>query len=167
MGIEPTLLAWEARVLPLNYTRLVREFYGGTLATAIHSPNSGRITVITVLMVTTVGIVAWDDDEHCLLAAWDPSVLVKQSPKIPTGNASVRPPLKLRNPFSTGHCFLGNSELVSGPCSCYLARIPISRDTANPVFLIFSNFEYPASYCFRASVSRSEVSTSGVLLADS
>ena len=23
MGIEPTLLAWEAKVLPLNYTRLV------------------------------------------------------------------------------------------------------------------------------------------------
>ncbi len=22
MGIEPTLLAWEARVLPLNYTRI-------------------------------------------------------------------------------------------------------------------------------------------------
>ena len=27
MGIEPTLLAWEAKVLPLNYTRMVlREF---------------------------------------------------------------------------------------------------------------------------------------------
>lgn len=23
MGIEPTLFAWEAKVLPLNYTRLV------------------------------------------------------------------------------------------------------------------------------------------------
>jgi hypothetical protein len=27
MGIEPTFLAWEANVLPLNYTRLKREFY--------------------------------------------------------------------------------------------------------------------------------------------
>ena len=28
MGIEPTFLAWEANVLPLNYTR-VQRFYGG------------------------------------------------------------------------------------------------------------------------------------------
>ena len=28
MGIEPTLLAWEAKVLPLNYTRLFTGFYG-------------------------------------------------------------------------------------------------------------------------------------------
>jgi hypothetical protein len=27
MGIEPTLAAWEAAVLPLNYTRGVRELY--------------------------------------------------------------------------------------------------------------------------------------------
>lgn len=27
MGIEPTLVAWEATVLPLNYTRLVTRFY--------------------------------------------------------------------------------------------------------------------------------------------
>ena len=28
MGIEPTLAAWEAAVLPLNYTRAGRRFYG-------------------------------------------------------------------------------------------------------------------------------------------
>ncbi len=27
MGIEPTLSAWEAEVLPLNYTRAGKEFY--------------------------------------------------------------------------------------------------------------------------------------------
>ena len=27
MGIEPTLAAWEAAVLPLNYTRVCRQFY--------------------------------------------------------------------------------------------------------------------------------------------
>jgi hypothetical protein len=27
MGIEPTLAAWEAAVLPLNYTRAGRGFY--------------------------------------------------------------------------------------------------------------------------------------------
>jgi hypothetical protein len=26
MGIEPTLFAWEAKVLPLNYTRLVKHY---------------------------------------------------------------------------------------------------------------------------------------------
>ena len=29
MGIEPTLLAWKAKVLPLNYTRLIVEINGG------------------------------------------------------------------------------------------------------------------------------------------
>ena len=28
MGIEPTLSAWKAEVLPLNYTRLTRPLYG-------------------------------------------------------------------------------------------------------------------------------------------
>ena len=28
MGIEPTFLAWEANVLPLNYTRMCQPFYG-------------------------------------------------------------------------------------------------------------------------------------------
>ncbi len=27
MGIEPTLSAWEAKVLPLNYTRLMIELF--------------------------------------------------------------------------------------------------------------------------------------------
>ena len=27
MGIEPTLFAWEAKVLPLNYTRLVNRLF--------------------------------------------------------------------------------------------------------------------------------------------
>ena len=29
MGIEPTLVAWEATVLPLNYARLEPRFYSG------------------------------------------------------------------------------------------------------------------------------------------
>ena len=29
MGIEPTLFAWEAKVLPLNYTRLSNRFFEG------------------------------------------------------------------------------------------------------------------------------------------
>ena len=32
MGIEPTLAAWEAAVLPLNYTRGLGRFYGSLLA---------------------------------------------------------------------------------------------------------------------------------------
>jgi hypothetical protein len=30
MGIEPTLVAWEATVLPLNYARCGRRFYSGS-----------------------------------------------------------------------------------------------------------------------------------------
>ena len=34
MGIEPTLVAWEATVLPLNYTRLGRHSIGHARTTA-------------------------------------------------------------------------------------------------------------------------------------
>jgi hypothetical protein len=30
MGIEPTLLAWKAKVLPLNYTRIIKKMVGTT-----------------------------------------------------------------------------------------------------------------------------------------
>ena len=39
MGIEPTLAAWEAAVLPLNYTRVTRAVY----AAAWSVGNAGRI----------------------------------------------------------------------------------------------------------------------------
>ena len=45
MGIEPTLSAWEAEVLPLNYTRSVPE--GKThspLAGIVHHPRRMRLT---------------------------------------------------------------------------------------------------------------------------
>lgn len=32
MGIEPTLFAWEAKVLPLNYTRVGADYRSGSLA---------------------------------------------------------------------------------------------------------------------------------------
>jgi hypothetical protein len=35
MGIEPTLCAWEAQVLPLNYTRVVRNLFPGIPACAL------------------------------------------------------------------------------------------------------------------------------------
>ena len=37
MGIEPTLVAWEATVLPLNYTRRSIEFYSAC-TTNINNP---------------------------------------------------------------------------------------------------------------------------------
>ena len=55
MGIEPTLAAWEAAVLPLNYTRTALSFYGGTKGPAINGPYSGKIIVISNRVVTTVG----------------------------------------------------------------------------------------------------------------
>jgi hypothetical protein len=45
MGIEPTLAAWEAAVLPLNYTRLRPSFYGpavGIDKCGALRPASGR-----------------------------------------------------------------------------------------------------------------------------
>jgi hypothetical protein len=38
MGIEPTLAAWEAAVLPLNYARAGRELYVVTVGAAIRRP---------------------------------------------------------------------------------------------------------------------------------
>jgi hypothetical protein len=40
MGIEPTLVAWEATVLPLNYTRALLAH----LVAALLSPASRRLT---------------------------------------------------------------------------------------------------------------------------
>ncbi len=37
MGIEPTLAAWEAAVLPLNYTRIVENCTRGPVRAAIKS----------------------------------------------------------------------------------------------------------------------------------
>src|SRR4026207_297533 len=45
MGIEPTYSAWEADVLPLNYTRIGRGFYGSprfSLPPARAASQSGR-----------------------------------------------------------------------------------------------------------------------------
>jgi hypothetical protein len=55
MGIEPTSKAWEALVLPLNYTRTALSFYGGTKAPAIDSPNSEKTTIMSNTAVTTAG----------------------------------------------------------------------------------------------------------------
>jgi hypothetical protein len=38
MGIEPTLAAWEAAVLPLNYTRLKARFYSGPRCVGKRTP---------------------------------------------------------------------------------------------------------------------------------
>ena len=49
MGIEPTLAAWEAAVLPLNYTRIARLIYvllNGAATNAIRSANARRFTVL-------------------------------------------------------------------------------------------------------------------------
>lgn len=47
MGIEPTLVAWEATVLPLNYTRCVEPSGNPTIAqTQIASHSSHRPTLI-------------------------------------------------------------------------------------------------------------------------
>ena len=41
MGIEPTLEAWEAAVLPLNYTRLKGRHYSGS-GDSLQSRNEQR-----------------------------------------------------------------------------------------------------------------------------
>jgi hypothetical protein len=47
-GIEPSYAAWEAAVLPLNYTRELRDFNGGRVTAPIGTvpsdgvENSGR-----------------------------------------------------------------------------------------------------------------------------
>ncbi len=55
MGIEPTLAAWEAAVLPLNYTRMNDSFYSG-------SPARGNLAMaaplIAILCVAISGCVA-------------------------------------------------------------------------------------------------------------
>ena len=39
MGIEPTLAAWEAAVLPLNYTRLITQLYMRSCAAYCTGPG--------------------------------------------------------------------------------------------------------------------------------
>lgn len=62
MGIEPTALAWEARVLPLYDARRDRDFTRNTLSTATlpgstgmgarnHTPN---MVMVTASLVTTI-----------------------------------------------------------------------------------------------------------------
>ncbi len=46
MGIEPTFEAWEAPVLPLNYTREVRGFHHSTVGWFVESPSPGRGMVV-------------------------------------------------------------------------------------------------------------------------
>jgi hypothetical protein len=46
MGIEPTFEAWEAPVLPLNYTREVRGFHHSTVGRFVESPLDGRGMVV-------------------------------------------------------------------------------------------------------------------------
>src|SRR5262249_15570031 len=43
MGIEPTLAAWEAAVLPLNYTRAAFDLRGGPARSATQAPHAGQI----------------------------------------------------------------------------------------------------------------------------
>ena len=42
MGIEPTFEAWEAPVLPLNYTRIVRGLHHSIVGRFVESPPDGR-----------------------------------------------------------------------------------------------------------------------------
>jgi hypothetical protein len=50
MGIEPTLVAWEATVLPLNYTRWPPGFYAGSVSPAnLPCQSAGRVAVAQAL----------------------------------------------------------------------------------------------------------------------
>jgi hypothetical protein len=49
MGIEPTFVAWEATVLPLNYTRDPAKVYGETVAGS-KSRTAVCMTVDTVVL---------------------------------------------------------------------------------------------------------------------
>ena len=60
MGIEPTFEAWEAPVLPLNYTREVRGFHHSTVEGFVESPPDTMRNGSGNRM--TPGI---DDDRHC------------------------------------------------------------------------------------------------------
>ena len=54
-GIEPSYAAWEAAVLPLNYTRNVDDFNGGTVTTLpINHYDGGDGTVGTVSTVRLI-----------------------------------------------------------------------------------------------------------------
>ena len=46
MGIEPTFEAWEAPVLPLNYTRIVLGCHYSTVGLFAESPPDGRGMVL-------------------------------------------------------------------------------------------------------------------------
>jgi hypothetical protein len=48
MGIEPTFEAWEAPVLPLNYTRRMAEGREFTAECGQESPPEGRGMVLTL-----------------------------------------------------------------------------------------------------------------------
>jgi hypothetical protein len=64
MGIEPTALAWEARVLPLYDARRDRDFTRNTLSTATfpgwkeieaeyHTPNRVKVTASRVTTISS------------------------------------------------------------------------------------------------------------------
>ncbi len=46
MGVEPTFSAWEADVLPLNYTRIWYYFF-------IHTPNYQAFNLLTYIDYTS------------------------------------------------------------------------------------------------------------------
>ena len=50
MGIEPTFEAWEAPVLPLNYTRRMTEGHEFTAEGGQESPPEGRGMMLTLLL---------------------------------------------------------------------------------------------------------------------
>jgi hypothetical protein len=47
MGIEPTLSGWEPEVLPLNYARAARRFYGGCSGSGNFAPCNPPVQVRT------------------------------------------------------------------------------------------------------------------------
>ena len=65
MGIEPTFEAWEAPVLPLNYTRKVRGFHHSTVGRLVESPpdGSGKVSATVSMRINaTFGFVPGIDD---------------------------------------------------------------------------------------------------------
>ena len=78
MGIEPTFLAWEANVLPLNYTRILL------------LPSQGRISVLTITHILPGKQISFAGILFNMALSDTPSYPVRQI--CADGIAGTRPP---------------------------------------------------------------------------
>ena len=105
MGIEPTFEAWEAPVLPLNYTRAVRDFRHSTVGWFTESPSPGSGMG---MLISLPGI--------------GPSLVLAQEPE----DIRLCRGLQVEHPVEA-HDIRRAGPLPGHPCPCSLQGIPLHR----------------------------------------